>query len=409
MAREMNKLTAKKVASLKEHGRHSDGGGLYLAITHDGSKRWTFLYSHRGRRREMGLGAAARVSLKTARELAQNARDQLAKGSDPQAARKAARKPAAGSTFGEVADRYVDDQSGRWRNEKSEAAWRLTLGKYCFSIRRLPVADITVDDIVEVLKPVWTKKPETAARLRGRIEKILDVAKAGGLRVGENPAVWRGLLEHKLPKRQRLTRGHHAALPYDGLSTFMASLRARDGVAARALEFTILTAARTGETIGARWSEIDTRDATKPVWTVPAGRMKGGEEHQVPLSPRCVALLRAMEEVRVSDFVFPGPRRNKPLSNMAMSKVLERMDVDVTTHGFRSTFRDWCGEETSFPHEVCEMALAHVIANKAEAAYRRGKMVERRRGLMNAWALYASTPTDESRKVVPFAGKQVAG
>jgi integrase len=259
-----------------------------------------------------------------------------------------------------------------WRNSKHAAQWAMTLREYAAPLRRLPVDKITTDDVLSVLKPHWNEKPETASRLRGRIERVLDAAKAQGLRSGENPARWRGHLDQLLPKRQRLTRGHHAAMSYADVPAFMSDLQGRPATAALALEFTILTAARSGEVLGAGWDEFDL-DAG--VWTVPAGRMKAAREHRVPLSKRALATVQAMHEGRNGDFDFPGQKLGKPLSVMALEMVLRRMKVDgVTVHGFRSAFRDWAAECTNFPNEVCEAALAHVIENKAEAAYRRGDL-----------------------------------
>jgi integrase len=248
------------------------------------------------------------------------------------------------------------------------------------------------------LKPLWNEKSETASRLRGRIERVLDAAKAQGLRSGENPARWRGHLDQLLPKRQRLTRGHHAAMSYAELPVFIINLQARQATAALALEFAILTAARSGEVLGARWDEFD---LDRAVWTIPATRMKAGREHRVPLSRRALKILKAMREARDSDFVFPGQKSGKPLSVMALEMVLRRMKIDdVTVHGFRSAFRDWAAECTNFTNEVCEAALAHVIENKAEAAYRRGDLFDKRRKLMEAWAAYCATP--KAGKVVAF-------
>jgi integrase len=241
--------------------------------------------------------------------------------------------------------------------------------------------------VLSVLRPLWARTPETAERLRGRIENVLDAARAKGFRGGENPARWRGHLDQLLPKRQRLSRGHHTALAYDAIPTFMVSLDERPAMAARALAFTILTAARSGEVLGARWPEID---LDKAVWTVPARRMKAGREHRVPLSPQAMAIVSALHEDGETGFVFSGTSPDKPLSIMAMSMLLRRMKAGVTVHGFRSSFRDWASETTGFPHEVCEMALAHTIPNKAEAAYRRGDLFEKRRRLMEAWGRYCA-------------------
>jgi integrase len=274
----------------------------------------------------------------------------------------------------------------------------MTLRGYAGALRRLPTHTITTDDVLSVLKPLWNEKPETASRLRGRIERVLDAAKAQGLRTGENPARWRGHLDQLLPKRQRLTRGNHAAMSYGDVPAFIGDLQSREATAALALEFTILTAARRGEVLGARRDEFDFERA---VWTVPAHRMKAGREHRVPLSGRALAIVNALRQADGREFVFAGHKPGKPLSGEALGMVLRRMKLDdVTVHGFRSAFRDWAAECTNFPNEVCEAALAHVIENKAEAAYRRGDLFEKRRKLMEAWSVYCSMP--KTGKVVAF-------
>jgi integrase len=272
-------------------------------------------------------------------------------------------------TFGEAADALIESMAPSWRNEKHKAQWGMTLRVYCEPIRNKPVSDVTTDDVLWVLKPIWRSKAETASRLRGRIERVLDYAKTHGMRSGENPARWRGHLDAALPRRQKLTRGHHKAMPYEAVPAFLSALRNMEGVSPRALEFTILTAARTGEVIGARWEEVDLEAR---LWVLPASRTKAGREHRVPLSARASAIIAALEEVRVSGYVFPSVRRDKPLSNMAMEAVLRRMKQDVTVHGFRSAFRDWVGEETDFPREVAEAALGHIVGDAVERAYRRG-------------------------------------
>jgi integrase len=283
-----------------------------------------------------------------------------------------------------------------WRNAKHAAQWEMTLRDYAASLRRLPVDKVTTNDVLSVLKPLWHSKPETASRFRGRIERVLDAAKAKGLRTGENPARWRGHLDQLLPKRLQLTRGHHAAMDYADLPAFMDCLQVREGSAARALEFAILTAARSGEVLGARWEELDLE---RGVWTVPPNRMKAGREHRVPLSRRALNMVNAIQ--REGDFVFAGQKAGSPLSVMALEMVLRRMKVDdATVHGFRSAFRDWTAECTNFPNEVCEAALAHVIENRAEAAYRRGDLFEKRRKLMEAWGTYCTTP--KVSKVLAF-------
>ena len=329
----------------------------------------------------MGLGGLTSVSLARARVKAAEARAQVADGVNPITHRK-----AEGLTFGAFTDTLLDSIEAEWRNPKHRAQWRMTLTTYAAPLRPLAVDAVTTDDVLAVLQPIWTEKPETASRVRGRIERVLDAAKAKGLRTGENPACWRGHLDHLLPKRQKLSRGHHTALPVPAVPAFMAQLRARPAMAARSLEFTVLTAARTGETLGARWGEIDLEAA---VWTVPATRMKAGREHRVPLSALAVALLRALEPLRgEGPYVFPGQRRGKPLSNMAMDMMLRRMGSEVTVHGFRSTFRDWAGEETDHPREVAEAALAHTVGDATERAYRRGDALAKRRRLMDDWAAY---------------------
>jgi integrase len=299
-----------------------------------------------------------------------------------------------------MADEVVAALSPGFRNQKHCAQWTSTLATYAAPLRTMPVDTVSTDDVLSVLKPIWTVKPETASRVRGRIEKVLDAAKAKGFRAGENPARWRGHLDHLLPRPSKLTRGHHAAMPYEEVPAFIASLRERDALAAVALELCILTAARSGELLGMRWDEIDLQNA---LWSLPAGRMKAGRPHRVPLSTPAVAILRTLEGSKRTEFVFADHAPGKPLSNKAMDMVLRRMGVDVTVHGFRSSFRDWAGNETPSPREVVETALAHVIGDKAEQAYRRSDALEKRRKLMEAWAAYCTAAPVQ--KVVPFRGK----
>ncbi|MBI1684930.1 tyrosine-type recombinase/integrase [Caulobacter hibisci] len=383
--RSLHKLTALQAAKLSRPGRHSDGGGLYLSIDEGGRRRWVFMHTRAGRRVELGLGGRRDLTLADARAEAATFRAMLAAGTDPKAERV---KDDTTQTFGNCADAYVEAMSPSWRNAKHAAQWKMTLTKYAAAIRERPVNEVTTQDVLDVLQPLWTRTPETAERLRGRIENVLDAAKARGLRSGENPARWRGHLNQLLPKRQRLTRGHHAALPYDAVPEFMANLGTRGAVAARALEFLILTGARSGELLGASWDEINLE---KEIWTVPADRMKAGREHRIPLSSCAMKILAERLEVSSIGYIFPGATPKSPLSSMAMAMLLRRMKSDITVHGFRSTFRDWASEMTTFSHEVCEMALAHTIANKAEAAYRRGDLFEKRRKLMEAWASYCSS------------------
>jgi integrase len=394
MARKINRLNARAVATITKHGRHADGGGLYLSISPNGGRRWVFLYRWHGKPTEIGFGSARDVTLARARELASQARTNLTEGINP----KDARKPSEGATFGECADRVIEAMRPSWRNGRHTAQWKMTLRDYAAPLRRLPVDKIVTDDVLAVLKTLWNAKPETASRLRGRIERVLDSAKAQGLRSGENPARWRGHLDQLLPKRQRLTRGHHAAMNYADVPAFMPDLQSRKATAALALEFTILTAARSREVLGARWEEFDLNRA---VWTVLATRMKAGREHRVPLSQRVLKIVKALHETRDSDFVFAGQKPGKPLLVTALLMLLRRMKIeDATVHGFRSAFRDWAAECTNFSNEVCEAALAHVIENKAEAAYRRGDLFDKRRKLMEAWAVYCAAP--KAGKVVAF-------
>jgi integrase len=385
-----SKLTARKVETAKP-GKYSDGGNLYLIVSETGARKWVLRFTWRGRAKEMGLGSATSVPLADAREKAISARRKIAQGLNPIDERK---RDGGIPTFGEMADDVRESLSVGFRNEKHKAQWKSTLETYAAPLRARPVDTIATDDVLAVLKPIWTTKAETASRVRGRIEKVLDAAKAKGFRDGENPARWRGHLDHLLPRPLKLARGHHAALPYEDVAAFIAKLRKREATSALALELCILTAARSGEILGMRWPEIDLH---KKIWTVPADRMKAGREHRVPLSPRALAILRQLENLKSGEFVFPGQARHKPLSNMAMEMVLRRMKVeDATVHGFRSSFRDWAGNVSNFPREITETALAHVIGDKAEQAYRRSDALEKRRKLMEAWAAYSEPKGSEN-------------
>jgi integrase len=359
-----------------------------------GARKWVFRYRHRGKRHDLGLGSANLITLSRAREIAATARTSLANGIDPLTTRRKSATP----TFGETADELVADLSPSWRNEKHRAQWRMTLETYAAPLRSLPVDEVAVEHVLAVLKPIWATKPETASRLRGRIERVLDAARAKAHRKGENPARWRGHLDHLLPARQRLTRGHHAAMAFGDLPEFIRSLQKHEAVAALALEFLILTAGRTGEVLGAQWPEVDLEGG---IWTVPANRMKTAREHRVPLPRRAIEILALMQSIRTSDYVFPGRRRGKPLSSMALEMVLRRMRVEgVTVHGFRSTFRDWAGELSHFPREVAEAALAHTVGDQTERAYRRGDALLKRRELMVAWASFCESSA--AGNVVPL-------
>lgn len=419
MARTTDRLTALKVAhASRKPGMYADGGGLYLQVS-EGGASWIYRYMLKGVAREMGLGPLALYGLKEARLKALDARRLRHEGIDPIDTRRAARAQAKldaakALTFKQCAEAYIKAHRAGWRNAKHAAQWDATLATYAGPIiGSLPVQAIDTALVTKVLeqevrdasdKPataLWTAKPETASRLRGRIESILDWARVRGYRDGENPARWRGHLDKLLPARAKVRRvEHHAALPYAELPDFMTELLRHQGIAARALEFAILTAARTGEVIGACWGEVD---LAAKLWTVPAGRMKAGKEHRVPLSARAIAILEEMKPLsdactggehageQTGTPVFPGGKRGQPLSNMAFLMLLRRMKRnDLTAHGFRSTFRDWAAERTNFPSEVAEMALAHTVSSKVEQAYRRGDLFERRRRMMAAWATFAA-------------------
>jgi integrase len=345
------------------------------------------VWKKKGKRHEMGLGGYPAVSLAKARMLAGRNRALIAEGGNPIESRRKETVP----TFGECADQFVASMESQWRNEKHRAQWRMTLTTYAEPIRSKSVSDISTGDVLTVLNPIWQKRPETASRLRGRIERVLDFAKVRGWRSGENPALWRGHLKSILPARTRLSRGHHAAMPYREVPDFVERLHGLVSISARALEFLILTAARSGEVREAIWDEFDL-DAG--IWTVPAARMKAGKEHRVPLSDRALQIVRELQDLRVSDFVFPGQRQGRPMSNMAYTMLVRRMNPgNYTVHGFRSTFRDWAGDETHFSRDVAESALAHQIGNEVERAYRRADALVKRRELMAAWASHCLSGT----------------
>src|SRR5215204_5256920 len=383
-------LTAVAVAKLTKPGRYAVGDGAYLQIAAGGTKSWIFRYKRDGAARHMGLGPAALLTLAEAREKARQARRALLEGVDPLEA-KAARlartrlEAAKGMSFRDCAERMIASHEAAWKNPKHRAQWKSTLATYAYPhFGELYVGTVEIGLVLKALEPIWTEKPETASRLRGRIEAVLDWAKARGYREGENPARWRGHLDKLLPNRRKVTRvRNHPAMPYGELPAFMDALRVRESTSARALEFAIMTAGRTGEVIGATWPEIDLKAG---VWTVRPDRMKAGKEHRVPLSERAVALLSALP--REGEFVFMGGRAGKPLSNMALLELMRGMRREFVPHGFRSTFRDWAAECTGYPSEVVEMALAHAIASKVEAAYRRGDLFEKRRQLMAEWSDY---------------------
>lgn len=417
MARPTNKLSVKFTEKQDlMPGLYGDGGGLYLQVSDYKTKAWVFRYMMAGRARKMGLGDFELVSLKDARKKRDAAYGLVVDGIDPIEERKERKakqavEAARALSFKECAEQYIAAQEPGWKNAKHAAQWTSTLETYAYPIiGSLPVAAIDKALVLKVLKPIWSTKTETASRVRGRIEKILDWARSVDLRQGENPAAWRGHLEFSFPKRSQVAPvQHHAALPYAELPAFMAKLRAKDGVSARALEFTILTVARTGDTIGATHPEIDKKEK---LWTVPAARLKGKRgtrkrDHVVPLSERALAVLEDLPHE--GDFVFPGGKEGKPLSNMAMAELLKDMGYSAevaTVHGFRSTFKDWCSEQTAYPNELSEMAMAHTVSDKVEAAYRRGDMRDKRRRLMADWAAYCGGKAIGGKNVVAIGARK---
>src|SRR6056297_3512905 len=411
-------LTPLQVKNAKP-GRHADGDGLYLLVKPTGARSWVYRFMLEGKSRDVGLSRCPEavellrktggddLTLAQARDVAAIYRMKVRAGIDPLAERQEVADKAAAErqarrlasvTFKAVADAFIEAKEDSWRNAKHRQQWRNTLSTYVYpEVGEMPVSDIDTPHVLQILEPIWKSKPETASRVRGRIEAILDAAKVRGYRTGDNPARWRGHLAQLLPARAKLSRGHHKAVPYSALPDLIGQLQARSAVAALALEFTVLTAARTGEVIGATWSEVDMDAAT---WTLPAARMKAGREHRVPLSDRAVDILKQTKKLDCA-YLFPG-QRGAQMSGMAMSMLLRRMGVDATVHGFRSSFRDWAAECTGYPHEVCEMALAHTVGNKVEAAYRRGDLFEKRRRLMVDWAAFCAGELAVIGDVVPL-------
>jgi integrase len=393
MARKIGKLTALTVSRAKRRGYLSDGGGLYLQVSPNGSKSWVFRFRDAGRLREMGLGPAHTITLAEARHLATNCRKLRLNGVDPIQARRdgqvEARLAAANAqSFRQCAEAYIEAHRASWKHPRHAVQWPSTLEAYVYPVfGSLPVQSVDVGLVLRALEPIWRTKTQTASRVRGRIEAVLDWATARGYRKGDNPARWRGHLDKLLPRQSKIARvRHHPSLPYAEAAALLAKVRAQQGVSALALEFLILTAARTGEVLGATWDEID---LDRGVWTVPATRMKAGREHRVPLSAPVLAILRRLQGLRRGAYVFPGAKAGKQLSRMALLMVLRRLGRgDLTAHGFRSTFRMWAAEQTNIPREVAEQALAHSLPDKVEAAYQRSDLFEKRRKLMDAWAAY---------------------
>jgi integrase len=408
------KLTALKLKTLTKPGRYGDGGGLWLQVRGPQHRSWLFRYTASAKQRQMGLGPFPDVPLAEAREAAQRCRAAVRQGQDPidlrRRAKLAARDAPRSPTFRAAAESYMTAHEAAWRNPRHRAQWRSSLTADVFPvIGDLPVSAIETANVIKTLEPIWHQKPETSSRLRARIEAVLDYAATMRWRAGENPARWKNHLSNIFESRRRLARAlhgaaiveHHSALPWPEIGVFVAELRRQRGVAPCALEFTILTAARTGETLGALWSEIDFGSAT---WAIPAARTKGGRAHRVPLSAVALGVLETMAKMRAGPdgYIFPGGKIGKPLAGTAMRKTLRRMKrPDLTVHGFRSTFRDWAAEATNHPREVAEQALAHAVGDKVEAAYRRGDLFEKRRRLMEDWAAFCDRPT-AAGEVVPI-------
>lgn len=392
MSRAIHKLSDRACKTTQSSGMLGDGGGLYLSIKPSGSRSWCYIWKKDGKRREMGLGPYPAITLAKARDLATECRRIVAEGRNPIEERRRKSVP----TFGECAELLISSMEGQWRNKKHRWQWRQTINSHAASLLSKRVSEIETDDVLAVLTPIWTEKSETASRLRGRIERVLDFAKAHGWRSGENPALWRGHLKNILPARTKLSQGHLPAMPYTDVPEFLTRLHELEATSARALEFLILTAARSGEVREATWDEFDL-DAG--IWTVPASRMKAGKEHRVPLSDRALKIVREQKPIQASRYVFPGQRVDRPMSNMAYMMLMRRLKLGhYTVHGFRSAFRDWAGDETHFPRDIAEQALAHQIGNETERAYRRADALEKRREMMTAWADHCVSSTARKRE-----------
>jgi integrase len=414
------KLNAAGLRTLVKPGVYADGGGLYLQVRGANRRAWVFRYTLRGKARWMGLGALADVGLAEARGKAEAARVMLKAGTDPLAERRAeagaavvaeAEAAVVVRPFRDVAGAYLEAHAEGWKNAKHRQQWVNTLDAYVLPvIGDKPVAGVVVGDVMDCLQPIWRAVPETASRVRGRIEAVLDFATARGWRAGDNPARWKGHLDNLLPARSKVAAiEHHAALPWREIGGFMAILAKEQGVSALALRFMILTATRTSETLNATWGEIVQDGPEGAVWTIPAARMKAGRGHRVPLSAGALAVLAEAKSLRVGSGddapVFPGVKGKKPLSNMAILMLLRRMNrPDLTGHGFRSTFRDWCAEATNHPREIAEAALAHTLKDKTEAAYQRGDMLVKRARLMADWASFCARSAVLDAAVVPIRG-----
>lgn len=412
MPRKAKELGALEVSRLIDTGLHAVGGvaGLHLQVTQSGARSWILRLQVGGKRRDMGLGGYPDVTLAQAREKARQAREAAQNGIDPIDARKDAQRALLASrgaeiTFEKAAHAFINAKSPEWKNAKHIGQWEATLQTYAFPIiGKLRVNEIALAHVMSILEPIWTEKTETAKRLRGRLESILDWATVRGYRTGENPARWKGHLDKLLASPKKVAKvKHHPAILVGEIGTFMADLRTRDGVSALALEFLALTATRSGEVRGAKWNEID---LTGKVWTIPADRMKAGKEHRVPLSTRALSIIQELPRIDGNEYVFASPRGGQ-LSDMTLTAVMRRMNLDAVPHGFRSTFRDWAAERTNFPREAAEMALAHTIESKVEAAYRRGDLFEKRRLMMEEWAKHCER-TETAGEVIPINKQSAA-
>lgn len=411
MAKQLGKLTALKVNKETKRGFHADGGNLYLQITEAGVKSWVLRYMLKGKAKTMGLGAVHAVTLAEAREKAADCRKLISAGIDPLTARKSEQtkaevEAAKTQTFRQCAEAFIASHKDAWRNAKHVWQWENTMERFAYPvIGDLPVREVDVALVLKILEPIWKTKTETATRVRGRIELILDYAKSKELFKGENPARWRGHLQNLLAKPSKIRKvKHQPALPYAEINDFLTKLRAEEGTASPALAFAILTATRTSETLKATWDEFDLKGK---VWTLPDDRMKAGREHRVPLSDAAIAILKDMQKQQKAlglvkcPYVFTTHKAGKPMSNMAMLMLLRRMNrKDITVHGFRSSFRDWGAEQTHYPREVAETALAHISGDKVELAYRRSDLFDKRRQMMDAWARYCATPQAKGKKAV---------
>ncbi len=403
----INKLTALEVKNQTVEGMYNDGGGLYLKVGPTGGQSWIYRYSLSGKKKKIGLGPYPAISLTEARTKAVEYFRLAHGGIDPQEHRKQLKQSQAAAdakskTFGECTESYIASHMSGWKNKKTGPQWRSSLQTYAYPIiGKLSIQDVTTALVIEVLEPIWHTKNETASRVRGRIETIWNSAKTLGYVEGQNPAAWRGHLGNLLPSRTSVQKvRHHPALDYRKMGEFMAELRNRETHSAKGLEFLILTAARTSEVLEATWDEID-----GDVWAIPAERMKMERPHRVPLSAQALSILKYMKPIRNSEYIFPGIKKDRPMSNMTFLKLLERMGHgDLTAHGFRSSFRDWIGETTAYQNEVAELALAHVIANKAEASYRRDVMLDKRVRLMKDWADYCNRTQEITDNVQPIRG-----